>query len=640
MKILGRMKVKTLKSNFSDNFGLTLRIYDGNSFADDNATVASIRKGENKGGEFTVRRNIKVGNLEDKIQENYGVKTQISGSDDSYLCDNNLTLAAALLVDAKKMERKEKKKSITVADSDGKSLELSSIEGVLREIKVLYSKDSEYEYMVSDLSEGTDFVHWGDYFLNHDENSNKELASTLFKLQLDKCEYFWDYVSLANAFAVSLQNKDAAIPIYKKALGLSEKVSDFLSVANAIANEEGLNDKVWAKELYTKVIELSTGNDTLLLEISFDLCNKLKDRDWAIEILKSIEINLLGLNELVKLIDVIVNSLKDTDWAINVTRRAIEKAIEVTSGEENHFAFDILELAKFIAKEDGGMNAKEAAEEVFELLLIKESEQIQITAMLEGARAVKELYSEDYFEEFSRKMLVIAIENVYEGFYTDIYFFIYDDLKDKAKAKAYKKRYLAEMEYDAITYSGESLTEMLDYRYEGELEEENPSEQRNIILFTVNCLTSDADELLGEGASLTPEAAKVMNEALSYNIEGLKLALESIVEEKVLIESNKKLQEYKPGCIDDTFYWEGVTFYMVITEKIPAETLDVIFLCLEEYEFTAVFENSTNDEYIKQSYEYGEYDTGYFSNDADEIYINGFEFTRSCYQEAKVLFNI
>ncbi len=44
--ISGRMAVKTLKKQFKDAFGATLRVYNGKKFADDNATLASIRTGD------------------------------------------------------------------------------------------------------------------------------------------------------------------------------------------------------------------------------------------------------------------------------------------------------------------------------------------------------------------------------------------------------------------------------------------------------------------------------------------------------------------------------------------------------------------------------------------------------------------
>ena len=108
--INGRMKVKTLKSNFKEEFGLTIRIYDGRSFADDEATLASIRKSDSKGGEFAPQRNTKVGNLEEKIFDMFGIKAQIAGSDDDRLCENDLTLKAAFEEDQKKLKKKNKSK--------------------------------------------------------------------------------------------------------------------------------------------------------------------------------------------------------------------------------------------------------------------------------------------------------------------------------------------------------------------------------------------------------------------------------------------------------------------------------------------------------------------------------------------------
>jgi len=99
LKIDGRMKVKTLKEKFKKEFGLTLRVYNGNRFADDDATLASIRKGNTKGGEFSPRTNMKVDTFEKKMKELFGVKVQIAGSDDSYLCKNDLTLSEALKAD-------------------------------------------------------------------------------------------------------------------------------------------------------------------------------------------------------------------------------------------------------------------------------------------------------------------------------------------------------------------------------------------------------------------------------------------------------------------------------------------------------------------------------------------------------------
>lgn len=94
-KIDGRMKVKTLRAKFKESFGATLRVYKGVGFADDDATLASIRAEGAKGGELVVMGNMKVGNFEEKVKELYGIKVQVATADDSALADNGITISAA-----------------------------------------------------------------------------------------------------------------------------------------------------------------------------------------------------------------------------------------------------------------------------------------------------------------------------------------------------------------------------------------------------------------------------------------------------------------------------------------------------------------------------------------------------------------
>lgn len=98
-KLDGRMKVKTLKEKFKECFGSTLRVYKSASckgaFADDDATLASIRAEGAKGGELVVKGNIKVGNFEKKVAELYGIGVQVANADDSKLADNDVTISAA-----------------------------------------------------------------------------------------------------------------------------------------------------------------------------------------------------------------------------------------------------------------------------------------------------------------------------------------------------------------------------------------------------------------------------------------------------------------------------------------------------------------------------------------------------------------
>lgn len=89
------MKVKTLRTQFKEAFGSTLRVYNGVKFADDDATLASIRAKDAKGGELAVKGNMQVGNFENKVKELYGIKVQVANADDSALADNSITLTAA-----------------------------------------------------------------------------------------------------------------------------------------------------------------------------------------------------------------------------------------------------------------------------------------------------------------------------------------------------------------------------------------------------------------------------------------------------------------------------------------------------------------------------------------------------------------
>ena len=93
--ISGRMKVKTLKADFKANFGSTLRIYNGQKFADDDATLASIRKNDAKGGDVKINGKMLVGNFEKKILEEFGIKVQVANTDDTKLIDDSITLTAS-----------------------------------------------------------------------------------------------------------------------------------------------------------------------------------------------------------------------------------------------------------------------------------------------------------------------------------------------------------------------------------------------------------------------------------------------------------------------------------------------------------------------------------------------------------------
>ena len=111
LSITGQMKVSTLQEGFLKEFGLTLRVYDGRSFADPTQTLSQVRKKKGSGKTLSVE-DMKVKNLVDKFEEEFGLKVQVAGSDDSYLCKTTLTLSDAQRRDEKILARKTIRKVV------------------------------------------------------------------------------------------------------------------------------------------------------------------------------------------------------------------------------------------------------------------------------------------------------------------------------------------------------------------------------------------------------------------------------------------------------------------------------------------------------------------------------------------------
>ena len=165
ISITGQLKVSTLQSRFLKEFGLTLRIYDGRSFADPDQTLAQVRKKKGSGNDLAVAKNMKVGNLEDKFEAEFGLKVQVAGSDDSYLCDNDLTLNQAQLEDEKKIERKDRKSAKKASKADDVEQSTDGSDADFHE-----SEDSEEDEVDGDGAmevqitdeEGSEYIYWVD----------------------------------------------------------------------------------------------------------------------------------------------------------------------------------------------------------------------------------------------------------------------------------------------------------------------------------------------------------------------------------------------------------------------------------------------------------------------------------------------
>ncbi|MCQ2217601.1 MAG: leucine-rich repeat domain-containing protein, partial [Paludibacteraceae bacterium] len=139
IEISGRMAVKTLKKQMKVAYGVTLRVYNGNRFADEDATLASIRKGDAKGGVVTVNGHMLVGNFEKAIMENYGIKIQIANGDDSKLSDDNISLSAA----GESIRNAEKREKKNVVSTDEKTDSVS----LLNAGKKVFGKNNRRKFI-------------------------------------------------------------------------------------------------------------------------------------------------------------------------------------------------------------------------------------------------------------------------------------------------------------------------------------------------------------------------------------------------------------------------------------------------------------------------------------------------------------
>ena len=96
LKIDGRMKVETLKNNFKEVFGGTLRVYKDNKnhLADDSQLLCDLRTDDAPAtGEFLCRSSITVAGFRKRMQKTFGITVKVATIDDWVLVLDDITLA-------------------------------------------------------------------------------------------------------------------------------------------------------------------------------------------------------------------------------------------------------------------------------------------------------------------------------------------------------------------------------------------------------------------------------------------------------------------------------------------------------------------------------------------------------------------
>lgn len=90
IKIDGRLLVSTLCKRFKEEFGGTLRVYNGNKLCDGSEKVASLAKAT---GEYECRSSKTVGGFKKDIMSQFGIKVQIASIDNWVLALDEMTLS-------------------------------------------------------------------------------------------------------------------------------------------------------------------------------------------------------------------------------------------------------------------------------------------------------------------------------------------------------------------------------------------------------------------------------------------------------------------------------------------------------------------------------------------------------------------
>lgn len=93
-------KIKTIQREFSENFGLQLRLYKGKQLADPELTLAQLnsktsKKINTKAEDLDIKVSMTIADFEKLIDEHFGLTVQVANEHNTYCINNNYTLGQA-----------------------------------------------------------------------------------------------------------------------------------------------------------------------------------------------------------------------------------------------------------------------------------------------------------------------------------------------------------------------------------------------------------------------------------------------------------------------------------------------------------------------------------------------------------------
>ena len=99
-QISPNMKIKSIQSEFKNNFGLTLRVYKGKVLADPEITFAQLNKLTSKdiktnSSDLVIKANMTISEFEKLVSDHFGITVQVANEWDTYNVNNKYTLGQA-----------------------------------------------------------------------------------------------------------------------------------------------------------------------------------------------------------------------------------------------------------------------------------------------------------------------------------------------------------------------------------------------------------------------------------------------------------------------------------------------------------------------------------------------------------------
>jgi len=479
-----------------------------------------------------------------------------------------------------------------------------TIEQIIEALKKTYKDHDRLEEMLNDLSGESYYDYWGEALCDDEFDKNITLAKALFELYEKSDDY------------------------------------NLITHADAAANKDKLNDRELAKELYKKaILDCTEEGETdyhQLLRVGNSIGSSygLEDKEWQREIIKEFEKNtdINDLDNLISLIHNVDNELQDTEWKNKLVSEAVDKFANGAWSEDiDYSASNLMQLAEHLEDED--------AKNVFESI----AQGTGITNLLDAGREALERFKgdSDWIGDFINTITEQAIDNLEEGYYCDVYSFLKNDLENDQTAAQFKNDFEDELFSDYQEYGG--CEDLYDKGNDMDLDEVDfdDFEDTRMLVGIRGALFYDMEEMDDQD-----EKTEFASEKIEEFIEALSELLHGNIEENYFMAPKEPKYDGDSQYVGEVMAFDDAletvdmeaTLFLVITKEIPQDTLNAIFLNMVDFGFYADVEDENGD-FITQGYDFGEYDTGWFSHDEDEVYVNN-AYTIDMMNKAKALFGI